>query len=272
MITDVALAQQGKNGAEPGRVLVGTSTICTQDTWVRWRARDFTQVIVRFGTVARGFNNLFQNPLLRRSSNCKFLSPGLFRQGSPRSCVHGGVTARSSHSWISPIRLFVVNVRLHGLQAVWVLCPFSASGRCSRPASPCECPLQSVLVPMSTSFSSLSICPVALDGFTLLDWHLVVRLWLAPKCPPAVILPAQQLDQLPVARVPFHSHKNALSIVVGHQGAVDVFRHVAAVHVHFVVLSFRSCHSSLVPCSSSIVPTSSGVWARLAPDGFSNMA
>ena len=65
--------------------------------------RDLTHVSVRFGTTALSFNKLFQNQLLRRSSNRRFLSPGLFRQGSPRSCVHGTVSVHSSHSWISPL-------------------------------------------------------------------------------------------------------------------------------------------------------------------------
>ena len=44
-----------RSGAEPGRVLVGTSTICTQDTWVRHAPRT-TQVSVRCGTAAFGVN------------------------------------------------------------------------------------------------------------------------------------------------------------------------------------------------------------------------
>ena len=64
---------------------------------------------------------------------------------------------------------------------------------------------------MSTSICPLCRCqrvslpfpsaPWHLMASHLLEWHLVVSLWLAPKCPPAVILPAQQLDQLLVARV-----------------------------------------------------------------------
>ena len=73
-----------KNGAQPGRVLVGTSTVCTQDTRVRWKAvlhatfqttlvRDVRQVSGRFGTATLEIIHLFQNPLLRRSSDCRFL-------------------------------------------------------------------------------------------------------------------------------------------------------------------------------------------------------
>ena len=36
--------------------------------------RKLTQMGVRFGTAALGLNNLFQNPLLRRNSNCEFCS------------------------------------------------------------------------------------------------------------------------------------------------------------------------------------------------------
>ena len=84
----------------------------------------------------------------------KFLSPGLIHQSSPRSCVHGAVTVRSRHSWSPPILLFVSSVSdSTACQHFRVLCPFPACDRCSRPASPSECPLHSALVPMSTSFS-----------------------------------------------------------------------------------------------------------------------
>ena len=47
---------------------------------------------------------------------------------------------------------------------------------------------------------------MALDGFTQLDWHLVISLWSAQECAPAVILRAQQFVHLAVARVP-HYHR-----------------------------------------------------------------
>ena len=49
------------------------------------------------------------NSLLRCSSNCRFFSPGLIHQSSPHSCVHGTVTVRSRHTWISNPPLRVVN-------------------------------------------------------------------------------------------------------------------------------------------------------------------
>ena len=80
---------------------------------------DASERSLRNGTAALGLNNLCQNQLLRRSSNCRLFSPGLCRR-SPRSCVNGAVTVRSSHSWIF---LRVVNVRLHGFPVLRVLRP-----------------------------------------------------------------------------------------------------------------------------------------------------
>ena len=54
-----------------------------------------------------------------------------------------------------------------------MLCPFPASDRCSRPASPCECRLQSALVPMSTSFPPLYILWVGSVSFPTDSWHLM---------------------------------------------------------------------------------------------------
>ena len=69
-----------------------------------------------------------------------------------------------------------------------------------------------------------------------------------------VILPAHQF-----ACVPFRSCKHALHIVVRNQSAMDMFKCDCAIHVHFVVLTSRTCQSSLarallpsiVPCHQS---------------------
>ena len=211
----------------PGLVvlLVGASKVCSQGhmgtvessfmCYVRPAlGRDLTQVSVRFGTTALGFNKLFQNQLLRRSSNRRFLSPGLFRQGSPRSCVHGTVSVQSSHSWISPLI-----VRLIGSPALIVPCPLLSF----RPLL-----TSSVSVRMSTSIRPradvneslfaahlvISNCSVALDGFTRLDWHLVVSLWWVLECVPAVISLAQKFVRLAAARFSFHPCQHGLAIVV----------------------------------------------------------
>ena len=57
---------------------------------------------------------------------------------------------------------------------------------------------------------SLSNCLVTLGGFTRLEWHLRS----APECVPAEIMVDQQFVQLATARVPFHTCKHALHIVV----------------------------------------------------------
>ena len=55
----------------------------------------------------------------------------------------------------------------------------------------------------------------------------------------------QRFVQLAIARGPFHSWRHALLIVVGHERVMDVFAHAQAIHVVLVVLSSRSCQSSL---------------------------
>ena len=83
-----------------------------QDIRVRWKAalhatfhrplgRDLTQLCVRFGTATLGLTNC---------PNCRFFSTGLFPQGPARPYVHGAVTLQPSHSWISPILLFVLSI------------------------------------------------------------------------------------------------------------------------------------------------------------------
>ena len=109
----------------------------------------------------------------------------------------------------------------------------------------CRCQRASLRCTSCELEASLSNCQVALDGFTRPDWHLVVSLWSAPECAPAVTLRAQQFVQLADARVPFHAYKHALLIVVGHQRVMEMFQHASPVHVHVVVLSYRSCQSSL---------------------------
>ena len=95
------------------------------------------------------------NSLLRCSSNCRFLSLGPIHQGSPRSCVHGAVTVRSRHTKNSPILVFMSSMSIPSLP------------RRTRSTSPCECPLQTALVPLSTTFSSLNILRVGSVPFQL---------------------------------------------------------------------------------------------------------
>ena len=95
------------------------------------------------------------NSLLRCSSNCRFLSLGPIHQGSPRSCVHGAVTVRSRHTKNSPILVFMSSMSIPSLP------------RRKRSTSPCECPLQTALVPLSTTFSSLNILRVGSVPFQL---------------------------------------------------------------------------------------------------------
>ena len=93
---------------------------------------------------------------------------------------------------------------------------------------------------------------MALDGFARPDWHLVVRLWSAPKCAPTMILPAQPFVQLAIGRVPFQSCKHALYIVVGHPHVMDVLKCGCAIHIHFVALTSRACQR--VPWCAFFLP------------------
>ena len=89
-----------KNGAQPGRVLVGTSTVCTQDTRVKWKAvlhATFQTTLVAVASERRHSKSFtcFKTHCFvaaRIAGSC--LSPGLIRRDSPRSCVHGAVTAQ----------------------------------------------------------------------------------------------------------------------------------------------------------------------------------
>ena len=126
----------------------------------------------------------------------------------------------ASHLDLSDPPLRVVHARLHGSQALLSAVSISQlltgahvqrlrlqvhfnlpSCRCQRVFLRCtSCELE----------VSLSNCLVTLGGFTRLEWHL----WSAPECVPAEIMVDQQFVQLATARVPFHTCKHALHIVV----------------------------------------------------------
>ena len=146
----------------------------TQDLRERWRAaehatyhtplgHDSTQVSVRFGTAT---------PRIQQLVSKSFAAPHFELQvatlpGLPRQIFRAHPLPPCSVKYRFQFYLAcldqsrslhrVVNVRLHGVPALPVLCPFSVSDRCSRPASPCDWPPQSALVPMSTSLTSLHI-------------------------------------------------------------------------------------------------------------------
>ena len=110
------VAYQGRNGAEPDRVLVGTSSVCTQDTWVRWRAVLHNSVPharwTRLDASERSLRNgsTRSQQLVAKStaaSTARIASSGHLACVVRALRAHGAVTGRSSHSWISPILLFV---------------------------------------------------------------------------------------------------------------------------------------------------------------------
>ena len=152
-------------------------------TGVRWRAvrnaaflkkafgRHLTQVSFRFGTSTLGLHGCIKfTAVVQLELQVLFAWPD--SSGSPRSCVNGAVTVRSRHTWISPILFFVSSMSdSTARQHFWVLCPFPASDRCSRPASPCECPLQPALVPMSATSSSLHLLRVGCVPFPNASRH-----------------------------------------------------------------------------------------------------
>ena len=160
-----------------------------------------------------------------------------------------------------------------------MLCPFPAFHRCSRPESLCECPLQTALVPMSTTFlfaayfaswkASLSNCLVAPHGSTRLDRHLVVvSLWPVPECDPAVAAVDQQFIQFVTARVPCCSSKHVLLIAVDHERVMDVFELASAIHVLLTILTSCPCPGSLARAFSQYRVTLPAVRVPAAPDPF----
>ena len=103
---------QGRKGAEPGRVLGGSSLVLRRIQWVRWSAvymQSSTRPSHATSSSERSSLNCItresttiQSSTLSRSSNCKFHTCPLF-SGLPRSCVRGAVTRLWSDTLISPI-------------------------------------------------------------------------------------------------------------------------------------------------------------------------
>ena len=120
------VAYQGRNGAEPGRVLVGTSTVSTQDSWVRWRAVlhfSFHTPWTRLDASERSLRNgsTRSQQLVAKStaaSTARIAGSGHLACFVRALRAHGAVTGRSSYLDLSDPPLRVVNVRLHGLPAL----------------------------------------------------------------------------------------------------------------------------------------------------------
>ena len=144
---------------------------------------------------------------------------------------------------LSDPSLRVVNVRLHRVHSQLLIAAQVQRHRANVHFNPLSCRCQRVSLRCTSCEleASLSNSLVAFGSLTRLDWHLVVSLWSAPEC------------------APFHSCKHALHIVVGHQRVMNVLKHVSAIHVLFVVVSSRSCQSSL---AKALLPASCHVFSR----------